>query len=151
MEPYHEEDSRLFLNRLGEADLFSAAFWTKIIALAALVGVAIFIVYAIAAVMLLPQDAFGFGMVRGVVIFIYAIIALVGLIPYFFLLKFSNAVRRAIRLKDAELLNRSFSHLKIYAIILGVYILLGIVMVIFSLLMFATMTEGLRDFNTLNI
>jgi hypothetical protein len=131
----------LHLNHTALDYLRESAKWSMFLAILGFVGVGFLALMAIimtSVMSAMPETPGPFGAIKGIVSIFYIVIAIIYLIPIYYLYRYASNTKKAIFSKDSALLTEAFGALKSHhkflgiaaIIIISLYILAAIVMVI---------------------
>ena len=132
----------LSVDPLAKTHLMETAKWARFLAIVGFVFIFLFIVIGIISSIALSRysDTYdggfrqrGFANSLGAgTAFSYIIIAIISFFPLLFMLRFANAMKKAIETDDQQLLNSSFLNLKVYFRYLGIITIIAMVLMLLS-------------------
>lgn len=134
-QPLSTEDQDLIkLTKIGNANLYDAAKWAKILAIISLSLMALLIVIIFVVSMVMPS---GLGIMM---VFLYAIILGIASLPIIFLYKFAVKAREALEVKNENTLADAFGALKTSYLIQ--FVMTMIVLVFYAVAMIVALAMG---------
>ncbi len=133
MESGQELQSGLHIGKDTGADLGEIGKWAGFLAITGFVVLALMIVFSFSLLFItgpLPAGASGQVLPTGLAFFLYIMIVVVYFFPTWFLFRFADGIRKALRKNDSNLFAASIRYLKTFFVYLGILMIIGIVVIV---------------------
>lgn len=140
-----QENDRMYLSLEAQGFLKETAKWAYFMSILGFIGIGFMVVLALFIGTIFsalngisgnvnPMMGIGTGFISGM----YLVIALVYFFPIYYLFQFSSKMKKAFKVNDNDLINSSFEHLKSHYKFIGivslVFVVLYVLIILFSVL-----------------
>lgn len=119
-------NSSLFLGQIGK--------WTLFISILGMITILFFILCGFSIGLFMPDNIPNVGLSPMGIMLTYWIIAILYVMPVYYMYNFSTNVKEAVQTKNSQILETAFANLKSYYKYIGILLIISIVVSILSLL-----------------
>ena len=120
------DNSQFIVTDQAKKFLFETAKWAKLLAIMGIIGIGIMVIMGLGMSFFmttmmgdLPSNSMPAGFGAGIG-FLYVILAAVYAVPVYYLLKFANTTKAALRIDDAQVLTQALGYLKSHYKFIGI-------------------------------